>query len=264
MPTQRQTMMFGLSLLAFLLTGPAFAADGQFVHLPGHAPYFAEPQTGRRVSAYRIDLAIAADEDRSFDIPGDCTEVLQLFDTRQAYKGSIMQRRFWMKVSNDCRYHALLNQYPVREIQDFVSGFDFQNASLDILPFEPGCTPLMDNHDVTGCIPTITDPFGLQIQFPIVEPMPQQHPEGIDKPCELREGVFTGRIFADGHGLHCMPGDDAPSLRLVGVDYADINGDGFMDAILRFLPLQPGNRHRTIFLPVTRDAADGEFRIPSR
>jgi hypothetical protein len=46
------------------------------------------------------------------------------------------------------------------------------------------------------------------------------------------------------------------------VDYADINGDGYMDAVLRFLPSGPGSIRRTIFLPVTRFSADGEFQLP--
>jgi hypothetical protein len=225
--------------------------------------YFAEPRTGKKVLSYEIELSLDRESRRNFAIPAECPEVLGLFDRGEAYKGSVMDRRFWMKTANDCRYYQLLRRHPKRPLEDYVSDFDFQNARLDILPYNPGCIRIGADDAELECHPTIVDPFGARQQFPLIDAPPAAEPDAQAQACVLRDGVFTGHIYADGQGLHCLPGSDAPSLRMVGVDFADINGDGVMDAILRFLPAGPGSIRRTIFLPVTRFSEDGEFRLPT-
>ena len=243
-----------VSLAATVAAQQGLGPDG------GPRCYFAEPMSGRKVLSYEIELAVGGrDEKQSYRIPDDCDAVSQAFDGALAYKGTIMDRRFWMKATSDCRYYRLLNRYPAWKIRDFVSDFDFANARLDILPFNPGCPGAADS-DV-DCHPTFVDPFGNRQNFPLLEPLPDAHPAD-DGACELHDGVFRGFIYADRHGLHCVASDDAPSLRLVGVDFADINGDGYLDAVLRLLPTGPGHLRRTILLPVTRFAADGEFQLP--
>jgi hypothetical protein len=46
------------------------------------------------------------------------------------------------------------------------------------------------------------------------------------------------------------------------VDYADVNGDGYMDATLKIIPLGPGARRIPLILPLTRTQPEGPFRIP--
>ena len=259
--TPRKLLVQNRRVVLWMLVSLAATVAAEQHLGPGGGPvcYFAEPMTGRKVLSYEIELAVGRDEKRSYTIPDDCDAVSQAFDGALAYKGSIMDRRFWMKVTSDCRYFRLLNRYPTWKIQDFVSDFDFANARLDILPFNSGCPGHVDE-DI-DCHPTFVDPFGKLHRFPLLEPLPDVHPPG-DAASELRDGVFRGFIYANTHGLHCVASDDAPSLRLVGVDFADINGDGYLDAVLRFLPTGPGHLRRTILLPVTRFAADGEFQLP--
>jgi hypothetical protein len=258
-----QLLGIPLVLILYLSAIPAFAGDLATSSENPALSYFAEPRTGRKVLSYTIDLALDRETKRGFEIPGQCAEVLRLFDQGSAYKGRVLDRRFWLKVTNDCRYYQLLRRHPKRAIADHVSDFDFMNARLDILPYSPGCIPIGSEDAELECHPTIVDPFGTRQQFPLIETLRSEPPEGHGQSCVLRDGVFTGRIHADRQGLHCLPDQDAPSLRLVGVDFADINGDGFMDAILRFLPAGPGSIRRMIFLPVTRYSEDGEFQLPT-
>lgn len=251
-------------LLLLCLTTTQAVPDDLVAHAENPALcYFAEPRSGKKVLSYRIELPIDRETERAFAIPDQCPEVLRLFDRGEAYRGNVLDRRFWLKVTNDCRYYQLLRRHPKRAIEDHVSDFDFANARLDILPYSPGCAPSGPNDERLECHPTIVDPFGIRQRFPLVETPPSEPAAGHGQACVLRDGVFTGQIHADRHGLHCLPDNDAPSLRLVGVDFADINGDGFMDAILRFLPAGPGSIRRTIFLPVTRFSEDGEFQLPA-
>jgi hypothetical protein len=91
---------------------------------------------------------------------------------------------------------------------------------------------------------------------------PQDGTGGDDCECELTNGIFRGHLFLDEQGMHCTTDPDAPSLRLIAVDFADINGDRFLDAILRFVPLRGRPARMPLILPLTRFEPGTPFSVP--
>ena len=229
---------------------------------PGVGCFFAEPLTGRRVTSYEVELATGREQRSSFNVPRDCEALIQAADGGSAYTGSVVDRRLWHKVESDCRYHAFLNRHPLEDMQDYVSDYDFMNANLSDLPIDRGCA-----HDGSGsrpedCNPAAIDPFGLLRTFPITEP--PQHTTDVHKEtnCALEDGLFRGQLYVDAEGVHCNAGTGAPSLRLVAVDFADVNGDQVLDAVLRFMPIGRGASRVPLTLPVTRFSESDPFSAP--
>ena len=79
------------------------------------------------------------------------------------------------------------------------------------------------------------------------------------------DGVLTdGGLYIGPDGMRCASRNSQPSLRLIAVDYADINGDGYLDAVLRFVPIGPGAARSPLILPLTRTSPDGAFETPQQ
>ena len=84
------------------------------------------------------------------------------------------------------------------------------------------------------------------------------------EPCRLDNGIFRGWMVADTAGTHCIPDANAPGFRVISVDYADVNGDGVLDVVLRLVPLAPGTSRIPLILPLTRTAPDSALEIPTQ
>jgi hypothetical protein len=164
-------------------------------------------------------------------------------------------------VERDCRYHEFLNRYSAAPIQDFVSDYDFMNAYLRDLPIgfrcnypgadpsDPECPPLPPG------IPEIS-------QFLPFADRGLEAPRGYAEPCRLENGIFRGRLIRDASGIHCEPDPDEPGFRVISTDYADVNGDGVLDVVLRLVPLAPGASRMPLILPLTRTTPDAAFDVP--
>ncbi len=226
-------------------------------------PFFAEPTTGKKVSSYSIALSVSRDEQREFSIPQQCPEAIDAIRRGAAYKGSVLERRLWMKIEADCGYYQLLQLHPRRGLDDYVSDYDFANSALDILPYELVCASVEDDGETVRCIPSITDTYGRKREFPLMAASSDLAQGQDETACRLKNGVFHGRVYVDAEGLRCTR-DDRATLRLVGVDYADVNGDRVLDAVLRFVPIAPEFGRRPFTLPVTRFAPCGPFRVPEQ
>jgi hypothetical protein len=74
--------------------------------------------------------------------------------------------------------------------------------------------------------------------------------------CRINRGVFRGHVLVDDAGLRCRFDRRAPGIRVMSVDYADVNGDGWLDAVLRFVPVGPGTSRRPVVVAYTRKGAD--------
>lgn len=224
--------------------------------------FFAEPISGRRVTEYVVDLPVDRTQRRTFTIPSDCDGVMSSVEQGATYKGTIIDRRLWQKVEADCRYHSFLHQHPQQVIEDYVSDYDFMNAKLSDLPIDLGCAGGEAGKLQTECNPSATDGFGLLHHFPLAEPflgLSGQHREG---ECSLQNGLFYGHMYVDVEGIRCDADARAPSLRLIAVDFADVNGDHVLDAVLRFVPIGPGAGRSPLILPLTRKQATGPFHVP--
>ena len=229
---------------------------------PGVGCFFAEPLTGRRVTSYEVELATGREQRSSFNVPRDCEALIQAADGGSAYTGSVVDRRLWHKVESDCRYHAFLNHHPLDDMQDYVSGYDFMNAKLSDLPIDRRCAQDGSGNRPDDCNPAATDPFGLLRTFPITEPPHHRTDVHEETDCALEDGLFRGHLYVDAEGVHCNPGVGAPGLRLVAVDFADVNGDQVLDAVLRFIPIGRGGSRVPLTLPVTRFSESEPFSAP--
>lgn len=246
-------LFYGFAALAI---APApVAADA------GHEAFFAEPTSGRKVMHYTVDLAFGRETRQSFLIPDDCESVMRALEEGKAYRGRIVDRRLWHKVEGDCRYDGFLHRHPRQALQDYVSDYDFMNARLSDLPIDRRCAAATSDSGETACDPMATDASGLLRHFPLAQPL-QDGDGGDECECELTNGVFRGHLFVDSQGVRCTTDPDAPSLRLIAVDFADINGDRVLDAVLRFVPLRAGPARVPLILPLTRLEPDAPFSVP--
>jgi len=236
-----------------LLATPGMVGAGE-----SHDSFFFEPGSGRRVTHYTIELPLNREQTQAFVIPDDCDSVIQSIDEGATYRGSIIDRHRWKKVEGDCRHHRFLHRLPQRVIEDHVSDYDFMNARLSELPIDPRCA----NPGQAACKPLATDAFGMLRNFPLTQPVTAP-PADVDcTECEFKDGLFRGRIFSDEDGISCEAVPYGPSLRLIAVDFADINGDGFLDAVLRFVPVGPGSNRVPLTLPLTRFDDSEPFTVP--
>jgi hypothetical protein len=222
---------------------------------------FAEPVSGRKVTEYTAELPLGPSQRRPFAIPVDCPAVLEAISQGSAYRQSILDRRIWQKVEGDCRYHRFLHQHPLQGIKDYVSDYDFKNARLSDLPIDPNCSA--DTPAGSACGRVADQAFGiLRHPPPGAAQRGAADDAGEETPCRLEDGLFRGYLYTDDQGIRCVAVTDAPSLRLIAVDFADINGDHVLDAVLRFVPLGPGAVRSPLMLPLTRFSDDEPFRVP--
>ncbi len=233
-------------LLASLCSVPASGAENTL--------YFAEPSTGRKVDSYSVELPVSKRERRTFDIPGNCLAIVRAADQGSMFRGSIVDRRLWHKVESDCHYYRFLNRYPLNPIEDFVSGFDFMNADLQALPFTDVCRRLGQNGGIASCLTPENTPIATTQDHQMSDP-------GVDSQvqCRLKDGVLRAKIHIENDTLVCRGNDNKPTLRLINVDYADLNGDRVLDAVLRFVPIGRGSIRVPFFLPLTRSGSSDEF-----
>lgn len=250
------------SVLALL--GSVLLSTGRTVAAaPGQSEaFFAEPVSGRRVTAYQIELPTERSAKRTFSIPQDCAEVMRCMDEGAVYRSTVIDRRLWHKADSDCRFYSFLFRHPQQIIADYVSDYDFRNAQLRDLPVDLRCADGSPAEGQQGCNPAATDAFGMLLYFPLGEPPHDREADHEVAACELKDGVFHGRLHIDGDHFHCDAGPGTPTLRLIAVDFADINGDQYLDAVLRFVPIGPGAARAPLTLPLTRTEPEGPFRVP--
>lgn len=229
---------------------------------PTRETYFFEPGSGRKVTRYDVDVTVDRSQAQKITVPSDCPRVLMMINNGERYRGTVLQRRIWHKVESDCRFHMLLNRHHAADLQDHVSGYDFMNADLRDLPIDGRCTTGPGRPGRNQCTPGTMDGGGLLRYFPL--PATTDQPGGdLLRECRLHNGLFHGRLYLgqDG-GMACESTARRPTLRLITVDFADIDGDGFLDALLRFVPLGPGVDRSPLILPLTRFSTDAPFHVP--
>ncbi len=244
-----------LCLLGLFSLGCAWPSASAAEHLQ---PNFAQPFTGNRVESYEVTLPIGRTDNAVFSVPGRCIEVESLYLSGAGQWGSQLERHLWLKVINDCEYHRVLFRYASHPRHDFVSGYDFGNARFEDLPLWPECLQSMNDAPCGGAPPgfvSIPDMLG-------PPPAPRSDETDLGRDCQIRDGVFRGHLVPMPGGIKCVPDKRAPGFRLLSVDFADINGDGYLDAVLRLLPLGLRLTRTPVLLPLTRKTGTESFSAP--
>jgi len=243
-----------LSLMGILCLASSAAV------VASHAPaYFAKPYSGEKVTAYTVELPVGQTEKQSFRIPDQCGEAIEHLSAGALKWGSQIERRLWYKVGNDCAYHAFLNRFPRSVEHDHVSGYDFRNAPLRELLPNP-CSVTSGSPD-GPCGPGVN---GRAAIFGFVEVVddPSVTSEFDAESCRIVAGAFRGQVAADGDELLCRQDRRGSGFRVMSVNYGDVNGDGYLDAVLRIVPLGPATSRMPLVLAYTRFSPDGELRVP--
>ncbi len=223
-----------------------------------HAPaFFAEPYTGAKVKKYAIELPVGQDSQRSFEIPDQCPEAMKALASGAIKWGNQIERRIWHKVGNDCTYHDFLNRFPRSVENDYITSFDFRNAPLAaLLP-----NPCRVRSREAPCDPRVNGRAAILGLLEIVE-NPAELADFDGASCWITSGAFRGQIAGGASELMCRPDRRAPGFRVMSVNYADVNGDGYLDAVLRIIPLGPGASRMPVVLAYTRMSPDGDLSVP--
>ncbi len=243
-----------LPLALFSLLGPTLAKDP-----PPIEPWFAEPYSGKKVKSYEITLPISRYQDETFTIPQDCKKLNSRLLEGAGHWGNRVQRRLWIKADDDCRYLNYLTRNPNRADKDFVSQYDFFNARIADLPLRPGCDLYRLVRDPDACPPPMPGlpNFTMMMHF-------DGHLDGseTDASCRFENGVFRGYVHPTPNGIRCHKDNRAPGFRIQSVDFADVNGDGYLDAVLRMTLIGSGGKPELLVLPLTRFGDDEAFQLP--
>ncbi|MEW8014078.1 MAG: ferric uptake regulator family protein [Candidatus Sedimenticola endophacoides] len=220
-------------------------------------PSFAEPRSGKKVSSYEVELPVARDARALFRIPGDCALAVENAWLAGAQQwGGWVDRSIWWKVRRDCDYMRFLAASPPPPMHDFVRGYDYRNAYLSDL--SPGLRCGAD----AGCLERQRDEADISSLLPRSAPFGLARGRDSSAPCRLENGVFRGWLDESGAGGRCVMDRASPGFRILAVDYADVNGDGYQDVVLRVVALGAGMRRAPQIVPLTRTAPDGPFSIP--
>ena len=247
-----------LTGLCLSLCASGFAIAQQHTRSAFVEPFFVAPVSGEKVSTYSVELPTKAG-DRTLQVPADCAAITGLLRADKADRSRVLDRRLWFKVEHDCRYYALLHRYPRRDLRDHVSHYDFFNLPLENLPFERTCV----DDDPNQCSLWLIDVMGIRQRVSTSIPTgPADDCEAKRIPCRLVNGQFRGRIHATPDGMTCLAARRA-SLRLLSVDYGDINGDGVLDAVLRLMQISPEEGRRILRIPLAKASSDDGFTTPA-
>lgn len=220
--------------------------------------FFAEPYTGEKVGNYSVTLPVTGAERVAFEIPADCDQAVAAFMSGAMRWGTQIEKRVWGKVAGDCEYYAFVHRYPFETGNDFVTGYDYKNAPLADLVFADEChEQAAGSADCESPQEGPSDVFGLLA----IENAPPDAENFDAGACYIRDGRFRGRVMLENGQLRCLRDPRAPGFRIIAVNFSDANGDGYLDAVLRLIPLGPGMSRMPMVLAYTRKAPDERFSL---
>lgn len=248
---------FGLPHLASCWTSLALALS-LFLFAGGAASetVFQAPYSGEKVSEYEVSLPVTPHGKHTFRIPSECPAAHSAFRAGARQWGNRVERRVWDKVMQDCYYVAFLQQAEAQPMHDYVSNYDFMNGTLLDIVLEAHCGDAQD-------VPCEPLPPGMIELKQVLAPLsPEQDGEANSNDCCIENGVFRGWAEYGENGMRCLADRRANGFRMVAIDFADVNADGYLDAVIRLIPMGRGVRRIPLILPLTRISPDGPFSIP--
>lgn len=244
-----------LFLFSFLISSLVYA---DFEHFT-----FALPFSGEKGNKYDLELTFPDNQVKQFKIPHDCSQIMNDVNYGMSNPINILDRKLWHKAINDCRYVMMVHQFEeVTPQADFVTGYDFYNALLADLPFAQNCIAEDNDKFIKQC-DEIHDNQGKLIitaYFPFLE-MIKADDGMLTEECMFKNGLFRGRLVRTKEGIRCQSDRRANGLRLLSVDVGDFNNDGFVDALLRIMPLGRGVSRFPVLIPLTRFEENSSFTV---
>lgn len=242
-----------LASALFLWSLPLQADKNHFI--------FAMPFSGDKGSHYDIQLGFANDEVRKFHIPDDCNTIINMVNYGAGKPVNLIDRKLWFKSINDCRYVMMLHMNEGDPPQnDFVADYDYFNARLVDLPFSTECKGADEEIFQQQCEQGQDGKPTIRSYFPFLEVLPDDNNIETEE-CRFTDGLFRGRLVNTDQGIRCQADRRAKGLRLISVDYSDLNDDDHMDVVLRIMPLGRGISRFPVLLPLTRFAPDTAFSL---
>lgn len=244
-----------LIIIWFIFSSLAYADFEDFT--------FALPFSGEKGNNYDLELTFPDNQVRKFNIPNDCSQIMNDVNYGMSNPINILERKLWHKAINDCRYVMLVHQHEQRPQQvDFVTGYDFYNALLADLPFAQKCIAEDDEEFIQQCKQRQVEEGKLLIAsyFPFLKIIKGDETI-LTEDCRFKNGLFRGRLVRTSEGIRCQHDRRANGLRLLSVDIGDFNNDGYLDALLRIMPLGRGVSRFPVLIPLTRFEENGSFSV---
>jgi len=222
---------------------------------------FALPFSGDKGSQYDVELGFANNETRKFRIPDDCSNIMNMVNYGSGNPVNLIDRKLWFKSINDCRYVMMLHMNEQSHPENnFVDDYDYFNARLVDLPFSAECKGTDEEIFLQQCEQGKDGKPTIRSYFPFLEVLSNDANIETEE-CRFTNGLFRGRLVRTEQGIRCQMDRRAKGLRLISVDYTDLNNDNFMDVVLRIIPLGRGTSRFPIVLPLSRFAPDTQFSI---
>lgn len=219
--------------------------------------FFAEPKTGMKVAEYEVELASGKNTRRLFQIPAQCHELssLEVRKMRRWSRGT--QKALWQKALDDCRFYVYLTRFSSIQIQDYVSQYDYKNMKFKDLPVDfTECDTGFFSEGCSSPIPFLHFTEGFMALINSMNPLDDRESE---TDCGFEDGVYRGKIFHDGRQIHCYPDASSEGYRIRSVNFADTNGDGYMDVVIVLIPLGNQRVREQVILSLTRFSQDQGF-----
>lgn len=222
---------------------------------------FAMPFSGDKGHRYDIQLGFADNEVKHFRIPEDCNNIMNMVNFGSANPINLIDRKLWFKSINDCRYVMMLHMNQGSQPENnFVADYDYFNARLVDLPFSSQCKATDEEIFQQQCGKGLDGKPTIRSYFPFLEVLANDRNIETEE-CRFTDGVFRGRLVRTDQGIRCQKDRRAKGLRLISVDYTDLNNDTYMDVVLRIMPLGRGVSRFPILLPLTRFNPDTPFSL---
>ena len=224
---------------------------------------FAMPFSGEKGNKYELDLTFRDNQVKKFNIPQDCGQIINDVNYGMSNPINILDRKLWRKAINDCRYVMMVHQHEdVSPQTDFITGYDFYNARLTDLPFAQKCVAEDNEEFIQQCKKQQVEEGKLLIAsyFPFLE-IVKSDDSIMTEDCQFKNGLFRGRLIRTSDGIRCQPDRRANGLRLLSVDVGDFNSDGFLDALLRIMPIGRGVSRFPVLIPLTRFEENSSFSV---
>lgn len=245
------TMYLVAGLILFL---PAGVLSDHF-----GSPHLTAPYSGKKCVEYDLELSVSRENKKQFRIPEDCPDLLLHSANNRTWWNSILEKKLWDKAERDCHFVNFLHQHPDTVKNDFVTDFDFLNAPISVFPTSMNCGMVKDEAICNQM--SVTIPMLMTMLFP--DTLKDSNTVVDWGQCHLSKGVFRGRLdINDDNDITCQIDPTANGIRIIGIDYANLNGDEFLDAVLRIVRVGKKSKRKVILFPLTRFSQDGPFLIP--